>query len=59
MLLTLSPGNEEEHDTVQTLIIPFENFNCQYFEPLLINESTLKAHVSKTCHPWGTQIELD
>ena len=39
-------GNEEEHDAVRTLIIRFENFNRQYFEPLLMNnnEPTLKGH---------------
>ena len=56
-------GNEEEHDAVRTLIIRFENFNRQYFEPLLMNnnEPTLKGHVSKMCRPftWGTQIEIE
>ena len=56
MFLTPSLGNEEDHDAVQTLMIPF--VNRHYCEPLLMNnnEPTQKAHASKRCRPftWRT-----
>ena len=56
MFLTSSLGNEEDHDAVRTLMIPFVN-RC-YCESLLMNnnEPIQKAHASKMCHPftWGT-----